>query len=416
MVTSNGFNINIIAASFFFLFISCSKKDEPDPEIVLDTLSSWSEGYLDIHNISTGKGECTFYILPDGTTMLVDAGVTNSLSVAGATKPNENRTPGQWIARYIGHFMEGLPEEKLHYIHISHFHEDHFGGVSSNSNLSPTGAYYLSGITEVGELLTCCKIIDRGWPDYDWPSDSYESTSTPNYIDFVKWQVENGKLEAEQFDVGTNQQFILVHNATGYPDFEIRNIAANGYIWTGSGENTKNMFPELDDLAVKDYPGENLCCAAFRLSYGDFDYFSGGDIFFSSKYEWRNIEKPIGQITGIVDAYKANHHGNSNANGLVFLSALKPSVVVIPTWSSGHPDLAALNRMFSVGADVFVTDLMSETQKLLGSSVIEKLKSQQDGHVVIRVSPGGSEYMVYVLDHSGETYRIKNSSGPYPCK
>ena len=38
------------------------------------TLPAWSEGYLDIHTISTGRGECIFLILPDGTSIVVDAG------------------------------------------------------------------------------------------------------------------------------------------------------------------------------------------------------------------------------------------------------------------------------------------------------------------------------------------------------
>ena len=38
------------------------------------TLPSWSEGCLDIHFINSARGECCFYILPDGTTLLVDAG------------------------------------------------------------------------------------------------------------------------------------------------------------------------------------------------------------------------------------------------------------------------------------------------------------------------------------------------------
>ena len=37
-------------------------------------LPPWQEGCLDIHAINSGRGECTFFILPDGTTMLVDAG------------------------------------------------------------------------------------------------------------------------------------------------------------------------------------------------------------------------------------------------------------------------------------------------------------------------------------------------------
>ena len=38
-----------------------------------EVLPLWAEGYMDIHFINTGRGECALYIFPDGTTMLVDA-------------------------------------------------------------------------------------------------------------------------------------------------------------------------------------------------------------------------------------------------------------------------------------------------------------------------------------------------------
>ncbi|MBT4139859.1 MAG: hypothetical protein HOE48_18215, partial [Candidatus Latescibacteria bacterium] len=37
-------------------------------------LPSWTDGILDLHHINTGFGDAAFYVLPDGTTMLVDAG------------------------------------------------------------------------------------------------------------------------------------------------------------------------------------------------------------------------------------------------------------------------------------------------------------------------------------------------------
>jgi hypothetical protein len=33
-------------------------------------MTPWKEGYLDIHQISTGRGNAAFMILPDGTTMV----------------------------------------------------------------------------------------------------------------------------------------------------------------------------------------------------------------------------------------------------------------------------------------------------------------------------------------------------------
>ena len=38
-------------------------------------LPSWEEGMMDIYHINTGRGDAAFAILPDGTTLLIDAGV-----------------------------------------------------------------------------------------------------------------------------------------------------------------------------------------------------------------------------------------------------------------------------------------------------------------------------------------------------
>ncbi|MDD2726949.1 MAG: hypothetical protein PHO17_06555, partial [Proteiniphilum sp.] len=40
-------------------------------------LTPWRKGYLDIHFISTGRGNASFILMPDGTTMLIDAGDLN---------------------------------------------------------------------------------------------------------------------------------------------------------------------------------------------------------------------------------------------------------------------------------------------------------------------------------------------------
>ena len=37
-------------------------------------LPRWEEGFLDIHTIATGRGDACLIIMPDGTTMMIDAG------------------------------------------------------------------------------------------------------------------------------------------------------------------------------------------------------------------------------------------------------------------------------------------------------------------------------------------------------
>ncbi len=70
-----------------------------------DTSLRWQSGYFDIHHINTGRGNSTFFIFPDGTTMLLDAGDLNPtpflrknapLKVAPA-RPNDSKSAGQWL-------------------------------------------------------------------------------------------------------------------------------------------------------------------------------------------------------------------------------------------------------------------------------------------------------------------------------
>jgi beta-lactamase superfamily II metal-dependent hydrolase len=390
----------------------------PQSAAVGESMPLWSEGYLDIHNVNTGKGESTFFILPDGTTMLVDAGVATATKPRAADqKPSNKRTPGEWIARYIQHFTRHLPNSKLDYVIVSHFHEDHIGGINSDTKISKNGDFRLTGISEVGEIIPCKKIIDRGWPEYDWPVP-LTGESAKNYIQFVNWQVVNRKMSVEKFRVGVNNQVVLIHNAKKYPDFEIRNIAANGHIWTGIGSVTRNYFPDIQYLPKEKYPNENMCSIAFRLSYGKFDYFSGGDIYSVTDEVWQDIESPVGMVTGPVEVCKANHHANFDAMGKSFLESLRPQVIIIQNWLAQQPDMSVLRRMLSTKTypgprDVFTTNMMEETRVVVGWA-IDRLKSDQ-GHVIIRVNPGGNDYMIFVLDDSNEKFQIKAKLGPYNC-
>ena len=72
-----------------------------------DVLPDWEEGCFDIHFINSGRGECCFYIFPDGTTMLVDAGELTLTYGDGPCpqRPNSSIRPYETYARYIKHFL-----------------------------------------------------------------------------------------------------------------------------------------------------------------------------------------------------------------------------------------------------------------------------------------------------------------------
>ena len=381
-----------------------------------EELPLWSEGYLDIHHINTGKGEAVFCILPDGTTMLTDAGATaRPKPRVTDPRPDGSRTPGDWISRYILHFLENQSEKKLDYVLLTHFHDDHMGELYPGLKNSPKGNYVLTGITEVGEHIPFSKIVDRNWPDYNWP-ESLKTDYIRNYIGFVKWQVENKNMKAEQFLVGVNDQFALVRQPDKYPDFEIRNLAANGRVWTGVATNVRNHFPTTEELKPEEYPGENKLSCAIRMSYGKFDYFNGGDLTTGAPGSWQDIETPVGLVTGPVEVCEANHHAYYDAMGVPFLQAVRPKVIIVQIWSPSQPDNRVLSWMLSSGTypgprDVFSTNMMEETWTVIGSR-IDDMKSRQ-GHIVIRVNPGGDNYMIYILDDAQENFKVKAIHGPY---
>ena len=386
-----------------------------------NSLDLWSEGYLDIHHINTGSGDAAFFILPDGTTMLFDVGAHNR-PPGGARemfpKPNDTRSPGEWISRYIKYMLQEWEEIKLDYVLLSHFHSDHMGGVYEGMPVSETESYGLSGVTDVGDRIPIHRIIDRAWPDYNWPVP-LGNESMKNYRQFLSWHVANQNLEVKQFKVGVNDQIVLVNKPEKYPGFEVRNIAANGKAWTGTADNVRNHFPDLKTLDAQDLPTENMCSLAIRLSYGKFDYFTGGDLVGvppPGSPHWHDIETPIGKSVGPVEVNVTNHHAHFDAQNENFIRSLRPKVHIIQSWVVNHPAPSTLRRLLSTNLypgprDIFSTNLPEVTKTFIGSEA-DKINNQQ-GHIVVRVKPGGETYYVFVLNDSDESFRIKSVNGPY---
>lgn len=370
-----------------------------------ETLSAWQQGYMDIHHISTGRGNCTFMILPDGTTMMVDAGDNGPANDDGSKLsrvPDESLTPAEWIVRYVTHFMDeaGLPV-KLDHMLVSHFHYDHVGVGDNNYPWSLDGRYLMTGIAYVGSTLEVDNFVDRAYPDYDFPYTGYfdkgvfrDYVMMDNYLKFL--ESDYNRVESiAGFEVGSADQFVLKN--TPRNDFSIRNIYSNGQIWTGLGESTENLIPA--DTPQADLDNENLWSAVINISYGNFDYHTGGDILGADldgtwfANDWRDIETPVAKLIKETDVMCCNHHGYDDAMNKTFLFYTTPQACVVPAWEKGHPGEDALDRMATAGSNIFAA----------GPVTNDSLKS---GHVVVRVYEGGSTFQIFVLDDESKDYGV----------
>ncbi len=384
-------------------------------------LSPWQPGTLEIHQISTGRGNAGLYIFPDGTTLLVDAG-ENARKTPRHTpdRPDASRAAGEWIARYIRHALRHDGQPTLDYVLLTHFHGDHMGDPPDGAPASRSGAYKLAGLTWVGESLRIRTLLDRGWPDYNYPA-ALEDPATKNYRAFVKWQGEHNGLKVERFVPGRNDQVVLVRAPKQYGDFEFRNIGANGEVWTGVGASTRRHFPALEAVPRADWPSENMCSISFRVSYGRFDYFNGGDIPGIPSPGcplWHDVETPVAKAVGPVDAAILNHHGYIDTMNEFFIATLRPRVWTLSVWDSGHPTSAVWHRLNSTRLypgprEVFATDVHPGVRAVING--IEKLASGR-GHVVLRVERGGGKFRVAVVDDASESHRVLKVWGPYESR
>ena len=379
-------------------------------------LEDWQEGYLDIHHIATNRGDATFLIAPDGTTMLIDAGDAGTSwgTSGGPIIPDDSKTPGEWIAAYINHFTRPLPAPStLDYLWLTHFHGDHMGTGAAATQSSAAG-YRLSGVTMVGEHVTIRKIVDRAWPTYDIPSskavmETANSDFMNYYLSFVEYQTTKKGATAERFDVGSDSQFTLTHNASAYPTFSVRNLCVNGEVWTGSGTDSQKAYTDLSKF------DENALSGAVKISYGPFSYFAGGDLGGGTDFSQyasaeRDLETPVSKVCGKVTVLKANHHGCGDTTNAEFLRSLQPQAIIILAAHVLHPYGSTLARIldplaWKANAELYITSDLCK--KKLGT-LYNNFKPY--GHVVVRVYDGGSKYRIFVLDPFAGDYPVKYAS------
>lgn len=403
-------------------------------------LSTWQKGWLDIHHINTGRGSSAFFIFPDATTMLIDAGELSPMDKRTFTArnapitPDSSKKPYEWIAHYIKQVIPVKTKPSIDYALITHFHDDHFGAWYPNAPMSSSGKYVLTGITGVDELLPIGVLIDRGYPNYNYPYDmrllanqqgggeiKFGETMR-NYFTFLDQRKAKG-MQAAGLKAGSRSQISLLHDPKLYPSFYIQNLKANEKVWTGKDSSVTSHFPPVDTANKQTWPDENSLSLALILHYGPFTYYTGGDNpgnIFPGDNPLRDVETPMAKVTGEVDIATMDHHGNRDAVNEYQVKTLKPRIWIGQTWSSDHPGHEVLVRattphLYNGPRDLFATNMLEANRLVIGPLIDRSYKSQQ-GHIVVRVMPEGENYYVIILDDSRANIPVKAVFGPYESK
>lgn len=383
-------------------------------------LPGWEAGELEIHHIDTGRGNATFLLAPDGTTMLIDCGASNDpLESSAPPRPDASRLPGEWVARYALRRARSAGRNTLDYMIATHIHPDHVGDIPPGTELPDDGGYVRTGLSQVDQFMPAETVIDRSFPDYG-QLPPLQARFSANYLAWLAARRRQGK-RVEPLEVGSTRQIHLRSSVKG-PVFSVRGLAANGRVWTGVGEESGSVFPDLSSVAKKDYPAENDCSIALRIDYGSFSYFTGGDLSadtYDGRVLWHDVETPVTRVCGRVEVAVADHHAYFDACGPQFVKNLDAQAYVIPSWHLTQPGQAQLERL--VGAwpyerrhDVFATEMLP-ANRLFNARWVKDMRSKQ-GHIVVRVAADGRSYKIFVLDSTTELDTVTLVCGPYACR
>jgi competence protein ComEC len=246
--------------------------------------------------LDVGQGDSEFIELPNGQTMLIDAG---------------NPENGSGIVSYItsrGH-------NKIDYLIATHPHADHIGGMATVVDSLDIGTIYMPRTS-----------------DGDTPTTSvYKKLLTS--IQSKGLKINTAKAGVSIVNTGSLSATMIAPNSTGYGDL-------------------------------------NQYSAVIMLTYGKNKFLFMGDAGNTSESE---IAADVS-----ADVLKVGHHGSKTATSQKFLNKVHPKQAVIEVGSGnkyGHPTQQALNRLKSIGATVYRTDLCSTIVFTSDSNTITVNKS-----------------------------------------
>lgn len=236
---------------------------------------------LDVYFIDVEGGAATLIVTPLGESLLIDAGF-----------------PGERDSTRIAHVardVAGLTQ--IDHCIATHWHRDHFGGISALAKLIPIKRYY-----------------DHGLPATPAPD------MQPELLAAYREVVQDKSITLK---AGDN---IKVRPSVKYlPPFQVRVLAASGLV-VGEKPGVPQIQPCGPNFQSQpEDKSDNYNSLGFLLSYGSFQLFNGGDL------SW-NIEGRLAcpkNLAGVVDVYEVDHHGADSSNNPALVHALKPRVAII---------------------------------------------------------------------------------------
>lgn len=271
-------------------------------EVKSGALTEITDGDLELHFIYVGQGDSTAIRLPDGKTMLIDAG------------PKKSSVD---LTSYLDKVFFDGEEKVFDYFILTHTDEDHTGGAVTILDNYDVKAVYRANVRSKSETepADAFKVDTATWDNAVKAMAKADSVITiskdleiPEYIDSDPTKSYSftfyGPINPPYSDNNDYSPVMMLEN--------------NGKKYMFTGDASENIEKEFLN--------------AYSANLSDFD----------------------------VDVLKAGHHGSKTSTCQEFLSVVKPEMAVISCGKNnkyGHPNNEVITRLTNAGCQILRTDV-----------------------------------------------------------
>lgn len=258
-----------------------------------------ADGELKVHFIDVGQGDSAFVELPDGKTMLIDAGTRASSGV-------------------VKGYVDALGYDRIDYVVATHPHEDHIGGLPVVLRSFDVGAVYA-------------------------PKAQANTRIFEEFLDAVD---EKGLEITTAYKGRAVDETAFAKDDSAFGSKDSAKGSSTGSSKTGSKNSSKDSL-EADDykitiLSPYQYSNPedlNDSSVVIRLEYGKASFLftgdAGSDVLSSTVYQPCSV-------------LKVSHHGSRTGTTKSLVKTLKPGAAIISVGednSYGHPSQQVLEAL-----------------------------------------------------------------------
>lgn len=271
--------------------------------ILLATLTSTSvfatplQKTLDIYFIDVEGGQATLFVTPQHESLLIDTGWPG----------NASRDAKRIVAAAR---LAGL--SKIDYAIITHYHDDHVGGVPQLLALMPVGTFI-----DHGDLYEHCPACVSGF-------DAYMGA------------IRSGR--AKRMTVSEGQELPL-------HELNAQVVSSNGEVISKplSGAGATNTFCDKSEIRPPDTT-ENGHSVGVLLRFGRFSATDLGDLTWDRE---RSLMCPINRL-GTVSLLIVSHHGWYQSSSPAYVYAVHPEVAIMDNGAKKGGSLATVKLLNAV--------------------------------------------------------------------